>query len=130
MAVKWTRIKKIAKMVILGVMGAISIVLMALFAVKLRQAIVGKVKKKAKWVDGGKGHIYVQREDESWEKVKLPEGVKYKKVVAAGKGVAENKITVEVRHEKTDKRNPGPARDDNALDALRSRVRPDDSGGD
>ena len=126
MAVKWTRIKKIAKMVILGVMGAISIVLMALFAVKLRQAIVGKVKKKAKWADGGKGSIYIQKEDDSWEKVKLPEGVKYKNVVAAGKGVAENKITVEVKHEKINKRNPGPAISDSAFDNLSRDVHPSD----
>lgn len=99
---------------------------------KLRKAIVGKIGRQEranfKSVSGDPKKINVIRDDGSTEVIELPDGVKYKDVVAVG--VTEgNKIIVEKLHESTNRRNPGWDRDDNALDAVRSRVHPDDENG-
>lgn len=120
--------KKFGKTVFL----ILSVVVSLFIIVKIRKAIAGKVKSKERTnfrdVPGEPDKIRVVKDDGSTEVVKLPGKVKFKDVVAVG--VAEgNKIVVEVLHETIDKRDLGPVISDNALDALRSRVRPDDSGG-
>lgn len=129
MAVQWKRIKKIVKMVVFGLIGSISAVLMILAVVKVRKAILGRVRSKERMgftvIPSDPHKIGIIKKDGSVETVQLPNGIKYKNVVAAG--IAENnKVIVEVGHEKTDRRNPGPAINNSALDGLRNRVRPSD----
>lgn len=120
--------KKFGKMLFL----ILSVVVSLFIVVKIRKAIAGKVKSKERTnfrdVPGEPDKIRVVKDDGSTEVVKLPEGWKFKDVKAVG--VAEgNKIIVEVIHKADNKRDLGPVRDDNALDALCSRIRPDDGGG-
>ena len=96
--------------------------------VKIKRAILGKVdKNKVNFipVPGDATKINLVKPDGSTEVVQLPMGVKYDDVKAAG--VTEgNKVVVEILHEKIDRRDPSLSIDNNALDALRSRVRPAD----
>lgn len=120
--------KKVGKILLIALTVGFSLMI----AVKIRKAIRGIVKKEERTnfrnVPGDSGKIRIIKDDGSTEVVGLPEGIKYKDIKAVG--VSEtNKVTVEVLHAKTDRRNLGPVRDDNALDAVRSRVRPDDETG-
>ncbi len=63
----------------------------------------------------GDGFIDVQTPD-GWRKVQLPKGVKYNEVTAVSVKPGSAVAKVEVKHEKTDFRNPGDPIDGNIVD--------------
>lgn len=120
-------LKKIGK----GLLIVLTIGFSLFVFLKIRKAILGKVKDKERTnfrkVPKDPHKIEITKKDGSTEIIQLPSGLKYKDVKKVG--VSEgNKIIVEVLHEKVNRRNLSLVRDDNALDALRSRVRPTDKG--
>ncbi len=94
---------------------------------KIRKAIQGKVKVKNRInfieVSGEPDKIKLIKEDGSTEIVKLPDGVKFKEVAAAG--ITESgEIKVRVIHDKTNRRGSSGTNfvsGSSALDELRAR---------
>ena len=116
-------LKKIGKILLL----ILSVGTVVFLFVKIRKAVLGSIRSNDQThfreVPEDPHKIKLIKKDGSTEVVELPDGVKFKDVIAAG--VTEgNKIVVEVLHGKVDKRNIGSGVSDNALDAIRSRVRP------
>lgn len=122
------KIWKVIGKILLGILTAVGTIFIV---VKVRKAVLGVVKSKERvsWtrVPNDRHKIAIIKKNGSTVIRQLPDGVEFKDIVAAGTA-ENNKIIVEVKHDKIDKRNPSPVRDDNAFDALRSRVHPNDSG--
>lgn len=121
--------KKVGKILLVVLTVGISLFVF----LKVRKAVSGRVKSKERvgWtvVPSDSRKIGVIKKDGTTEIIQLPNGIKFKDVKAVGVS-EQNKVTVEVVHEKTDrKRDLGPVRSDNALNAVRSRIRSADKNG-
>ena len=120
-------LKKIGKILLI----VLSIGFASFIFFKIRKAVPGKVKYgkgvNFKAVPDDSDKIKLIKKDGSTEVIQLPDKVKFKDVRAAGI-VEENKVVVEVLHEKTDRKYSGNAVDNNALDVIGSGLHPDDGG--
>tara|TARA_Y100000310_G_scaffold306642_1_gene347967 strand:- start:44 stop:388 length:345 start_codon:yes stop_codon:yes gene_type:complete len=91
---------------ILGVLAAaVAVVLAALAGKRLWAALEGRVVRSQNWrPTSDPSTISVKGPGGGWHEAKLPQGVTSDQVVAAGRGANSADVTVEVLHEKTDRR--------------------------
>ncbi len=118
----WKWIKKNWKVVVKIVIFLVTTIMGTLLVLKVRKAILGKVKKPLNFLADAKDNTIIHiNNGEKFIPYKLPlnkEGKQMKAKDVEGAGFSKEKIiVVEGKHEKVDRRNVKPI-DDNALSSL------------